>query len=71
MLLKTWSVPIVLYWDDEMISSSKGMLFECLNGPKVVSNNEDTSLDALRKTIMDAIKCSKILLSFFYSQPIY
>ncbi|KAH1261893.1 hypothetical protein GmHk_02G004645 [Glycine max] len=50
------SVFVDVYCDGDLLSSSKGVLFECLCGPKVVTLSEDMSLDALRKIIMDAIR---------------
>jgi len=49
------SVLAVVCCDDDMISSSKEVLFECPSGPKVINLSEDMSLNALRKTIMDTI----------------
>ncbi|KAL5124297.1 hypothetical protein HKD37_02G004727 [Glycine soja] len=59
------SVFVDVYCDGDLLSSSKGVLFECLCGPKVVTLSEDMSLDALRKIIMDAIRSYKILLDVF------
>ena len=56
------NVPIIVYCDDEMTSSSKEILFECPSDSKVILISEDMSLDALRKTIIDTIGGSKILL---------
>ena len=60
-----------LHCDDDIISSSEGILFECLNGPKVVTISEDMFLNALRKTIMDVIGSCRILLDLSYRQLIY
>ncbi|KAH1212266.1 hypothetical protein GmHk_14G040507 [Glycine max] len=49
------NVPIIVYCDDEMTSSSKEILFECPSDSKVILISEDMSLDALRKTIIDTI----------------
>ena len=59
------NVFVVVYCDGEILSSSEGILFECPSGPKVVIISEDMSLDALRKTIMDAIGDCKIYIDFF------
>ena len=60
-----------MYYDGDMMSSSEWILFECPSSPKVIKITEDISIDALRKTIMDAIGSCKILLDLFYRQPIY
>ena len=65
------SVFILVYCDGDMFLSYEGIVFECPNGPKVITISEDMSLDALRKTIFYAGKGSKILLDLFYRQPIY
>ena len=50
-----------------MISSFEGILFDILaSGSKVVRINKDMSLDAIRKTIMDVIGGSIILLNLFF-----
>ena len=53
------------YCDGNILSSSEGILFECPSGPKIIKISEDMPLDALRKTIMDAIGGCKILLDLF------
>ena len=63
-LLKT--LRDVVCCNGDMISSSEGILFECHSGPKVITISEDMLFDGLRKTIMDAIKGSRILLDLFY-----
>ena len=60
-----------MYCDDDIISTSKGILFECPSGPKVLTISEDILLDALRKIIMNAIRCCRILLDLFYHQLVY
>ena len=60
-----------MYCDGDLLSSSKGVLFECLCGPKVVTLSEDMSLDALRKIIIDSIRGCKILLDLFYYELVY
>ncbi|KAG4943968.1 hypothetical protein JHK84_048028 [Glycine max] len=49
------SESVVAYCSGDITSSSEEMLFECPSGSKVVTISEDMSLDALRKTYMDAI----------------
>jgi len=63
------NVSIVVYCDDDIFSLSEGMvLFECLNGYKAIIISENmSSLDALRKTIMNVIKGCNILLIFLLS----
>jgi len=65
------SVFVLMYCDSDILSSSKGILFECSSGPKVLIISKDMSLDALRKTIRDVIRGCKILLDLFYRQPVY
>ncbi|XP_040873865.1 uncharacterized protein [Glycine max] len=50
------SVPTIVYYDGDMISSSERILFEYPSGSQVIRISENISLDALRKTIMDAIQ---------------
>ena len=64
------SVPTIVYYDGDMISSSERILFEYPSGSQVIRISENISLDALRKTIMDAIQGNKILLDLFYHQPV-
>ena len=65
------SVYALVYCDGDMIPSSEGILFECPNVLQVVTISDHMSLDALRKTIIDAIGGCRILLDIFYHQPIY
>ncbi|KAG4933793.1 hypothetical protein JHK87_047795 [Glycine soja] len=65
------SESVVAYCSGDITSSSEEMLFECPSGSKVVTISEDMSLDALRKTYMDAIGGCKILLDLFYHQSNY
>ena len=53
-----------------MISSTEGILFECLVCPKVVTISEMV-FNALQKTIMGTIGGCRILLNLFYLQPVY
>ncbi|KHN01223.1 Abietadienol/abietadienal oxidase [Glycine soja] len=52
------SVPTIVYYGGDMISSSERILFEYPNGSQVIRISENISLDALRKIIMDAIQGS-------------
>ena len=56
------NVSTIMYCEVDMISSSEAVLFECPSAPKVIRISKYMSLNALKKTIMDAIK---ILLDFF------
>ena len=60
-----------MYYDGDIISSSKGILFESPSDPQVITISDHMSLDALRKIIIDAIGGCTILLDIFYRQPIY
>ncbi|KAL5194329.1 hypothetical protein HKD37_20G056425 [Glycine soja] len=62
------NVFVVMYYDGDILSSSEGVLFECLIVPKFITISKYMSLDALRKTVM---KVRRTLLDLFYSQPIY
>lgn len=42
---------IVVYYDGDMVPSSEGVLFGCLNGPKFVKISEEMLLDFMRKAI--------------------
>ncbi|KAL5179046.1 Cytochrome P450 720B2 [Glycine soja] len=50
------SVPTIVYYGGDMISSSERILFEYPSGSQVIRISENISLDALRKTIMDVIQ---------------
>ena len=65
------SVSALVYYDDDMIPSHEGIMFECPTNPKITTISEDMSLAALRKTIVDTNRGCKILIIFFYRQPIY
>jgi len=65
------SVFVLVYCDDDMFLSYEEIVFECPNGPKVITISEDMSLDALRKIIFYANRGCKILLDLFYRQLIY
>ena len=62
---------VIVFCDDNMISSTEGILFEYPISPKVVTISENMLFDALRKTIMDVIRGCRILLNLFYCQPNY
>ena len=51
-----------MFCNSDMISSTEGILFEYRTGPKVIIISEDMLFDAIRKTIMDAIRGCKFLL---------
>ena len=42
---------VVVYYDGDMVPSSEGVLFGCLNGPKFVKISEEMLLDFMRKAI--------------------
>ena len=65
------SVSALVYCNDDIILSSEGILCECPSGPQVITISDHMSLDVLRNTIIDAIGCYKVLVDFFYRQPIY
>ena len=65
------SASTLVYCDGDMISSSKGIMFECPSDPKVITIGKDMSLAILMKTIINANGGCRILINLFYCQPIY
>lgn len=65
------SVFALVYCNGDMISSYKGVMFECSSGPKVITIIDNISRNVLRKMIFNANRDHKILLDIFYRQPIY
>ena len=65
------SVSVFVYCNGIMIPSYEGIVFECHDDSKVITISGDMLLDALRKTIFDTNRGSRILLDLFYHQPIY
>ena len=57
--------------DGDMVPSNEEIVFECPNGPKVITISEDMSLDALRKKNFNANRGRRILINLFYRQSIY
>ena len=54
-----------------MIATNKGIVFEFLTDPKVITITEDMSCASLKKTIFVANGGYKILINVFYHQPNY
>ena len=48
------NVSALVYYNDDMIPTDKGIVFECLTDPKVILITEDMLFAALRKAIFDA-----------------
>jgi len=64
-------VVIVVCYDGDVVSTSKGVLFESPNGPKVIKISEEMSLSALRKAVTDAIESGRSLFGFFFTVNLY
>jgi len=58
------------YCNGDMIPTDEGIMFICLNDPKVIKISKDMSLVALRKTFFYANRGCRILIDLFYRQPI-
>ena len=60
------NVFVCVYCNSGMIPSYEGMLFEYPSSPQVITISDHMLLDALRKTIIDAIRGCRFLLYLFY-----
>jgi len=49
------TIVVVVYYDDDMISTYEGLLFDCPCGPKFIKISEKMLFDALRKVVTNAI----------------
>jgi len=49
-------VVVVVYYAGDMVSTSEGVLFKCLVGPKFIKISEEMLLATLTKEVTDTIK---------------
>ena len=69
--LKMEGFVAIVYYDGDVVSTSKGVLFECPNGPKFIKISDKMSLAALRKVVMDAIRDGRNLFEEFFTVNSY
>ena len=64
-------VVVVVYYAGDMVSTSEGVLFKCLVGPKFIKISEEMLLASFRKAVTNGIKGGKSLIYIFYHKVIY
>lgn len=69
--LKMEGVVVVLYYESDIVSTSKEILSEYPNGPKLIKTSKDRLLPTLRKAITNVIRGGRSLLDFFFTINLY
>lgn len=63
---------VVVYYDDDMVSTCDGVLFEYPKNAKYIKISEEMSLISLRKAVIDVIEGGRSLFEvFFYHKHVY
>jgi len=63
---------VLVYYDSDVVSTSKGVLFKCPNGLKFIKISEEMSLATLREAIIDVTRGGRSLFEvFFYHKHVY
>ena len=65
-------IVVVVYYDNDVVSTFEGLLFECSNSPKFIKISEKMLFATLRKAVTDVIGGGRTYLRvFFYRKLVY
>lgn len=62
---------VVVYYDDDMVSTCDGVLFEYPKNAKYIKISEEMSLISLRKAVIDVIEGGRSLFEVFFTISMY